>query len=45
MVTISKFQTEDSQILGANINGQGDLVPGIGACLVYITTVLEMCTN
>jgi len=33
------------QILGANVNGQGDLAPGIGTRLVYITTLLETCTN
>jgi hypothetical protein len=44
-VTLSKFQTEESQIFGANVNGQGDLAPGIGAYLVYITTLLETCTN
>ena len=41
MVTLNKFQTEESQILGDNVNGQGDLAPGIGACLVDIATLLE----
>jgi len=45
MVALSKFQTEDSHMLGANVNGQGDLAPGIGACLVYTTTLLETCPN
>jgi hypothetical protein len=44
-VTFSKYQTEDSQILGANVNRQGDLAPGIGECLVYIKMLLESCTN
>jgi hypothetical protein len=41
VVTLSKLRTEDSQILDANVNKNrhGDLAPGMGGCLVYMTTV------